>query len=96
VLGILSAVRAIMEARTAQGAVAWDLRTTGNTWLYNHGVDHLVRKALIGHSLRTGDVTDLYTKIMIKRMREAASVFDNIFAEILRPAAAVAAIGDRR
>ena len=74
-----------------------DLRTTGNTWLHSHGVDHLTRKALMGHSLRTGDVTDLYTKVMKESMREAVGIFDEIFAGILKfEDAKLLSIGDRR
>jgi integrase len=61
-----------------------DLRTTGNTWLHTAGVDHLTRKALMGHSLRTGDVTDLYTKVIKESMREAVAHFDGIFAQIMK------------
>jgi len=68
-----------------------DLRTTGNTWLYNHGVDHLTRKALMGHSLNTGDVTDLYTKVMDEKMIAAVSVLDDIFKRLLRPSVKVVA-----
>lgn len=72
-----------------------DLRTTGNTWLYNHGVDHLVRKALMGHSLRTGDVTDLYTKVMNERMREAVAIYDEIFKRIMKPDVKVLPFAER-
>lgn len=64
-----------------------DLRTTGATWLKNAGVDRLVIKALMGHSMKTGDVTDLYTKVLEGLMREAVAVFDEAFAEITSAAA---------
>ncbi len=60
-----------------------DLRSTGNTWLKNHGVEHLVRKRLLGHSMNTGDVTDLYTHIVDDELAKAVSIFDDIFARIL-------------
>ena len=61
-----------------------DLRSTGATWLKNAGVDRLVIKTLMGHSLKTGDVTDLYTKVLDGLMREAVAVFDDAFASVLR------------
>jgi integrase len=73
-----------------------DLRTTGNTLLHTNGVDHLTRKALMGHSIKTGDVTDLYTKVMREAMLEAVKVFDRIFARVLNPAIKVVQIADHR
>lgn len=62
-----------------------DMRTTYVTWLRLHKVDSLVVKALVGHSLDTGDVTDLYTKIMMQSMNEANDIVDAIFRRILGP-----------
>jgi integrase len=73
-----------------------DLRTTGNTLLHTNGVDHLTRKALMGHSTKTGDVTDLYTKVMRDAMLEAVKAFDRIFARVLNPAIKVVQIADHR
>lgn len=62
------------------------MRTTLITWLrVLHKVDPLVVKALVGHSLDTGDVTDLYTKIMAQSMDEANDIVDAIFRRILGP-----------
>lgn len=60
-----------------------DLRTTGNTWLKNYGVDHLVRKRLMGHSMKTGDVTDLYTHLLDDELRKAVAFFDEIFSRLV-------------
>lgn len=73
-----------------------DLRTTGNTLLHVHGVDHLTRKALMGHSVRTGDVTDLYTKVIWENMQTAVAIFDQIFKRVLAaPVSNVISIADR-
>jgi integrase len=77
------ALEAIADAAETRGFSLHDLRSTGATWLKNAGVDRLVIKALMGHSMRTGDVTDLYTKVLDGLMREAVAVFDDIFARIL-------------
>ena len=51
----------------------------------------------MGHSLRSGDVTDLYTKVMKESMREAVGIFDGIFADILESEGAeLVSIADRR
>lgn len=62
-----------------------DWRTTGNTLLYVHGVSHLTRKALMGHSVQTGDVTDLYTKVIFEEMEKAVAIYDAIFKRVLKP-----------
>lgn len=77
-----------------------DMRTTLVTWLRMHKVDALVVKALVGHasaspsadcgrpgmwSFDTGDVTDLYTKVMAQSMNEANEIVDAIFRRILGP-----------
>jgi integrase len=67
-----------------------DLRTTGNTWLNTYGVGHLVRKRLMGHSLNTGDVTDLYTHLGDDELRSAVSTFDDIFSRLIPSDAATA------
>ena len=55
-----------------------DLRTTGNSWLDRAGVDKMTRRVLMGHSTKTGDVTDLYTKKFVEQLREGVAVYDEI------------------
>jgi integrase len=73
-----------------------DLRSTGATWLRNAGVDPLIIKHLMGHSLKTGDVTDSYTKIFEQSMREAVAIFDEKFQPMTGTGAAVVHIGTKR
>jgi integrase len=87
---------ALCEAAKIRAISEHDLRTTGNTLLANVGVDHLSRKALMGHTVKTGDVTDLYTKVSRDRLEEAVKHFDTIFARILRPSMKVVSIEDHR
>ena len=89
-------LEALCEEACVPAISEHDLRTTGNTLLHTNGVDHLTRKALMGHSTKTGDVTDLYTKVMRESMIEAVKVFDVIFARILKPTLKVVQIADRR
>jgi integrase len=60
-----------------------DLRTTGNTWLANEGVDERIRQYLMGH-VDGGPVIRRYTKITAdteKHIRDAVAVFDQIRAK---------------
>jgi integrase len=73
---------AVADAAEVRRFSLHDLRTTGATWLKNAGVDRLVIKALMGHSMKTGDVTDLYTKVLDGLMRDAVAVFDDAFRRL--------------
>jgi len=92
-------LRTIADAAKVRRFSLHDLRTTGNTWLNSFGVDHLVRKRLMGHSMKTGDVTDLYTHLLEDELRKAVAIFDDIFSRLLPSSASadnVVAINEHR